>query len=228
MYIYGGMRVYIPQENDKFHFPVTWIMLFMLGTFLVLNYPFKDLESSGQQVLVRMGGYSEWWLSKCVWNIVSIFYYHGMVILTALGLCVIKGVPVARKINIVLLCRLFDIVDPACFLDSADSVEFGLGWVMLPICMAAAITLLQMMLILFLKPFLAFLISTVLFITSVYLFLPFVPGNYAMALRGEWLMVDGMKMMNGYIMVFVMSAAAVTIGFVKFKKYYDILGSGNN
>ena len=228
MYIYGGMRVYIPQENDKFHFPVTWMILFMLGTFLVLNYPFKDLESSGQQVLVRMGGYREWWLSKCVWNIVSVFYYHGMVILTSLGLCVIKGIPVSRKINITLLCRLFDIVDPACFWDSEDSGRFGLGWVMLPICMAAAITLFQMMLSLFLKPILAFLISTVLFITSAYLFLPFVPGNYAVALRGEWLLVDGMKLINGYIMVIFMAVSAVTIGFIKFKKYYDILGIGNN
>lgn len=224
MYVYGGMKVYM-QHNDKFSFPVIWMLLFMLGMFLVLNYPFKDLQSVGQQVLVRMGGRLEWWLSKCIWNLVSTFYYHGMILLILMGLCRINGISIALKVNLMLLCQLFDIAGLECFL---DNTSFTVIWLLLPVCMAAALSLLQMMMALYLGPLISFLISTIILIISAYLFLPSIPGNYMMALRAGWLLRDGMKSTGGYIMVFGIVVIASVLGYIKFKKHYDIVGGENN
>ena len=88
--------------------------------------------------------------------------------------------------------------------------------------------ILQMMMALYLGPLISFLISTIILIISAYLFLPSIPGNYMMALRAGWLLRDGMKSTGGYIMVFGIVVIASVLGYIKFKKHYDIVGGENN
>ena len=49
-----------------------------------------------------------------------------------------------------------------------------------------------------------------------------------MALRAGWLLRDGMKSTGGYIMVFGIVVIASVLGYIKFKKHYDIVGGENN
>mgnify|MGYP007102610333 CR=1 FL=1 len=47
MYLYGGMKEYIPTTGNPFQFPTMWIAVFLFSSFAVLNYPMKDLQKHG-------------------------------------------------------------------------------------------------------------------------------------------------------------------------------------
>ncbi|MDE6835137.1 MAG: hypothetical protein K2J39_12965, partial [Ruminococcus sp.] len=79
MYIYGGMKKYVPSREDRFQFPAIWTVLFLTQLFGTLNYPYKDLKSYGNQILFRTGGRSLWWLSKLIWNITYSIIYHSVI-----------------------------------------------------------------------------------------------------------------------------------------------------
>ncbi|MFR5557302.1 MAG: hypothetical protein ACLTKE_11125 [Coprococcus sp.] len=50
MYLYGGMKEYIPTTGNPFQFPTMWIAIFLFSSFAVLNYPMKDLQNMGTQI----------------------------------------------------------------------------------------------------------------------------------------------------------------------------------
>lgn len=221
LYVYGGMQKYDPSTGVKFEFPATWMLLFLLGTFLVLNYPFKNLDGIGQHVLVAINGRSEWWLAKCFWNVISTVYYHGGIILTLLLLCRMSGIAVKGNINYLVTCILFNIMNAS---DMIDGQILSIEWLLLPLCVAIAVNLFQMLLGLFIKPLFAFLVMAVMFLVSAYLFVPWLPGNYTMAIRGSWLYRGGMEMAAGYGWGLGLILISIIVGLVKFKRYYDILG----
>ena len=49
LYIYGGMREYIPSPTNPFVFPVIWVLVFLPLCFFTLNYPYQDMQSFGQK-----------------------------------------------------------------------------------------------------------------------------------------------------------------------------------
>ena len=60
LYIYGGMREYDPTVEIRFVFPALWMLMYLLLAYIVLYYPYRDLEENGQNILVRTGGRGLW------------------------------------------------------------------------------------------------------------------------------------------------------------------------
>ena len=69
MYLYGGMKEYIPTTGNPFQFPTMWIAVFLFSSFAVLNYPMKDLQNMGTQILVHVQGRTKCFIYRFVsWN----------------------------------------------------------------------------------------------------------------------------------------------------------------
>lgn len=217
MYLYGGMREYIPVQGNAFTFPAVWIGLFLFCSFTVLNYPLRDLHNTGTQILIRTRGRTYWWLSKCCWNMLSTISYHGMVFLSLGFMCFAFRVPFNLKLNAEAVSCMFGV-----FLDEVPTGEIPFVIFCIPVVLSVAINLFQMMLTLFFRPIFGYLFSSALFLTSSYLMSPIVLGNYGMVLRTKWMNQQGVSPEIGLIICLAISGIAIIGGGVRFCKM-DIL-----
>ena len=74
LYIYGGIKEFIPTGGETFKIPYLWLLNHILILFFTLNYMHKDLVGFGQQTIYRSGSRTQWWLSKCFWSINSFYF----------------------------------------------------------------------------------------------------------------------------------------------------------
>ena len=180
MYLYGGMKEYIPSPDNPFQFPVLWMVTILTLFFILLNYPYKDMLTVGQQVIVKSKGRKLWWNSKCLWNILGVLTYHVILICSSMLFALFLKFPLSNKINTELISYLFTI-DTMTF--QPTKPEIPLIVALLPIFLLIAINLLQMTISLFVKPTVSFLFIMILLLSSSYLLVPYMIGNYGMILR---------------------------------------------
>lgn len=219
MYLYGGMKEYIPEPGNPFLFPIMWLLIFVAIPFIVVNYPFRDMQSIGQQVLVHSTGRTLWWISKCCWNVIATLLYHGILLGVLLLLCIFKNIPISRDINLDLQSVVFMVTQEEYFL-KCKTITIVI--IMLPILVSIAMDLFQMMISLFLKPMFSFLVIAVIMVSSSYLLAGYMIGNYAMIMRLSWINEKGVSILTGYIIVALVSVVSVVIGKIKFRNY-DII-----
>lgn len=219
MYIYGGMDQYTPDSGNPFRFPVRWIVVLLSIAFITLNYPYKDMHAYGQQILIRTKGRTIWWLSKCSWNILSVLVYHGLVFLTVISFCVFTKSKLTGIINKELLYIVFQTAVPHM---TPDTTIWTFTMLLSPVFVSAGINLLQMMVALFIKPMFGFLVTAFMTITSAYFTSPYLIGNYAMPMRYDVVIIDGVSASTGILISAILSLAVVVVGSIRFHRY-DIL-----
>lgn len=219
LYHYGGMKEYIPGPSNPFMFPVMWIVLFLSISFIVLNYPFKDMQTVGQQILIRTRGRSRWWLSKCFWNISCTVFYHLLIALAILLLCLFFKVPITNHINIDLVKMAFRLERDTPFI-AHTSIPFSVFG--LPLLMSIGVNLFQMTISLFIKPVFSFLFVAIVMLSSAYLLSPYMIGNYAMPVRYNWILQGGVSHTFGIFLSLALIILSVLAGLLRFRRY-DIL-----
>lgn len=217
-YLYGGMYEYIPDVANAFRFPVVWITVFLVIPFLLLNYPFKDLFGAGQQILVRSGRRTAWWMSKCCWNILGTILYHLIMQLTALALFGVLRMEISNRIHMDFIRLAFQIGHQEVWEQSI--LPFAVAF--LPILVSVSINMFQMTLSLFVKPIFGFFTVSLLFLASAYRLSSWLIGNYAMIYRYDWMLKTGVSMKVGAGMVASLLFVSVIAGLIRFR-YYDIL-----
>lgn len=218
MYLYGGMKVYRPQDGTAFLFPVIWILLLSIPAFLVLHYPFRDMLEIGPQILYRSGSRKNWWLSKCFWNLCCTTCFYLIVLFTALFLCILWKCPLTADLHPKVIQILFQLTDQTV------SGSLILPWhtFLLPLLISLALNMLQMTLSLFLKPLFGFLCTSVILICSAYAMHPALPGNYAMLLRHNWFIPKGVSPGFGVALALLFIFISIIVGLIRFQSH-DIL-----
>jgi hypothetical protein len=219
MYLYGGMREYIPNPTEPFMFPPVWMILVLALPFATLSYPLQDVQSFGQQVLYRSKSRHAWWLSKCAWSMLCALTYHLVLMALTLLLCLVFGIPLGSEINSELLARLFQM---APWMIREGTLILDFGCVVTLILVSISLNLLQMLLSLFVKPVFSFLTIAIVALTSCYLMSPLLIGNYAMLIRSNTIIDGGLNFTIGALIALVVALGAVFVGMAKFR-HYDIL-----
>jgi hypothetical protein len=221
LYIYGGIKEFIPTGGETFKIPYLWLLNHILILFFTLNYMHKDLEGFGQQTIYRSGSRTQWWLSKCFSQFLSVFLFY-IISWLELTICtwVVNG---NLSLNISKIMR--------------DTTELGINaldnpnWnihlylLLVPFLFTVSMSLLQMTLCLFVKPTVSYVISVVVCILSAYYLNPLILGNYAMALRSNQLVSNGVDINIGIICMIILGLFSVLVGMFRFKKY-SILTKG--
>lgn len=219
-YLYGGMCEYIPSPDNPFQFPAVWILVFLVLPFILLNYPFRDMYGVGQQVLVRSGQRSLWWLSKCCWNFCGTVLYHLIIQAAGLVLSLVFEVEISNQIHMDFINLVFNIR----YQEVWNPSSLPVAALLLTMLVSAAVNMLQMTLSLFIRPMFGFFAVAVLLLASAYLLSPLLIGNYAMAFRYDWMLKAGVSMGAGMRMAAILLLLAVLSGLVRFR-LYDILES---
>ena len=89
LYLFGGTSSgnhpfeFIDENNIVnslfiFTFPSIWILVFLVLLLLTLQYPYEDLMGFGKTIIILSKKTHYWWMSKCIWVIVSVVLYFSI------------------------------------------------------------------------------------------------------------------------------------------------------
>lgn len=219
LYIFGGMKKFIPTPGAVFPFPTVWLLVMALACFSSLWYPLEDLYGFGKTLLTACQSRKRWYLAKAMWCgvTVSLFFALGWVVLL-LG-CLAMGGKFTWTISPYMM-ELMEITDVA---STVEEWRLTLQLTLLPWLVAVTLSQLQLCLSLWMQPVLGWVVSIVALLSSAYYASPLLLGNYAMALRDQQVLADGVIWQVGALYCMGLLLLCVLAGLISFQ-HTDILG----
>ncbi len=222
LFTHLGIPEYIRDYANRFYFPVIWICFYMLVFFIVLYYPYDDIDGFGRYILINTKKRSVWYLSKCCWVVISVIFYFAAHIISQLLICFIFRDSICLYLS-----------DDEAYQSIYQNVSGNTDIIthipvqlyILPLVVCVTIGLLQTTLSLYIRPFYSYIISAAILIFSAYHINPFLIGNYAMVQRSDLFLQNGVSAIFGIVICTLLSLCSVIAGVIKFQKY-DILNRG--
>lgn len=204
---------------EQVQLPISWLLIIGGSLFLNLDYLLNDLTTAGQQVLVRCNNKSAWYISKCVWNAASSVAYCLIGLFTTLITALFAGIDIKMIDTPTVTLDLFMLDNPVVL----STMQCVIAGIVLPIITIVAINQLQMMLCLYIKPILSFLVCISLLVVAVYVNTPLVVGNGAMIIRNGYLTDNSEEPIVAFMVCIAILAGSILFGMLRFRRF-DILG----
>lgn len=203
-----------PMENaNGFELPVGWFAIMGGSLYLQLDYLLNDLTEAGQQVIVRAVSRRSWYLSKCVWNLLTCGCVIAVGMVTALVFALLFGGSASLGNTPEVTMRTLE-----CYVEAPLSVGQGL-WIgaVLPYLAVASFSQLQMSLCLFCKPIISFLICVSGLVLSLLVCVPWLPANAAQTMRSSLL---GSQLQPGVLtaVCLILLLVSMIAGVVRFER----------
>lgn len=187
-YLVGCFKGILPVASmADFEFPILWFLVMAGCLFLNLDYPLNDLTDAGQQIIVRCRNKKAWFLSKCVWSLLSTTVYVILGSATAFAFAVFSG----GSTDLNITCDVMQKALGIFCLTNPGAAQTLLVGVILPYFTLAAVNMLQLALSLVVKPIISFLTCVCLLVASLFYSSPYFVGNGAMAARSG-ILIDGL------------------------------------
>ena len=179
----GGMLpIMFTSLEEGFVFPIKWLVPHILVLYYTLNYVNNDLTHYGIQVLTRTRSKRIWWISKCVWNILTVVFCFAVGILSIYFLSAITGKNLSFSLNPNVFFRIEKEMLPS---QSAANLEYFCALCIVPCAVCVTVSLMQMSLALYIRPTFAYIAACVYYIAGAYYAHPLLISNYAMAVRNS-------------------------------------------
>lgn len=220
MFIFNGMKEYIPGGDESFAFPIMWMVIFVLLLFFTLYYPYNDIMGYGKNVLIASTSRTVWWLSKCVTTICICIVYFFTAALSIFIFAFSFGLKFELTVKPEVFSRLLILGGmPEGFNLSPEPLYMVLTVFVLPFIFAIAMCLLQMLLTLIIRPFASIIVITAIFMVSSYYVSPFMIGNYAMTQRSICFVSNGVDPVVGVIVMASIIVFSIVVSTVLFNRY---------
>lgn len=221
LYMFGGMKEYIPSPYEPFKFPALWMLLFMLISCSTLWYPFHDLKGFGKTMLVACSNRKVWFLSKWVWCTSTV------------TVCFIL-VWIIMIISSLLSSSLFD-SNISTFMADIFGLQkedfnctgiYPIGHMIFgPWLTVLSLSSLQLTLSIYINPLLGFCSTGIILIASTYYLSSCFIGNYGMLIRDTLFFYRGVRFENGVIINLIIIGCSLLAGIFLFSRQ-DILVKG--
>lgn len=220
MFIFNGMKEYIPGGDESFAFPMMWMVIFVLLLFFTLYYPYNDIMGYGKNVLIASTSRTVWWLSKCVTTICICIVYFFTAALSIFIFAFSFGLKFELTVKPEVFSRLLILGGmPEGFNLSPEPLYMVLTVFVLPFIFAIAMCLLQMLLTLIIRPFASIIAVTAIFMVSAYYVSPFMIGNYAMTQRSICFISNGVNPIVGVVIMASIIVFSIVVSTVLFNRY---------
>ena len=215
-YFYSGISEYIPKPDEPIQIPYLWLLLNLLVCYFNVHYMSDDLSGLGQYVICRSGKRRNWWLSKCLWNFTSVLIYFVLSNIIVLLFAIFNNAELSFNIseNMNLICSVGNGQYPIA--------QWNIGFLQLylmPILVCSAISMLQMFISLFVRPLVSYIVTIVIYFSSMYKLSDLLLGNYAMILRSDSTTMNGVSSSWGIIFSVGLIVVSVVSGLIYFKNY---------
>lgn len=223
-YLFLGMEEYIPAPGNKFQFPALWVTIMLYISYTTLYYPFKDLNGYGKNILLATQNKKIWYLSKCMWVVISTTIYFILAFIVLFFFAIISGSKLIANVSSNTIFRFIPmiVVDENLFCENAIYYKISFLHFVLPVFICIMNNLLQLFLSLFIKPFSSFIFTVSYTIACTYYLRGFMLDNYAMIGRSNALIENGVDFVFGLTISLIISVIVVISGVLLFSKQ-DIL-----
>lgn len=219
MFIFNGMKEYIPSGDESFAFPMMWMVIFVLLLFFTLYYPYNDIMGYGKNVLIASTSRTVWWLSKCVTTICICIVYFFTAALSIFIFAFSFGLKFELTVKPEVFATLLRYGIPEGFNLSPEPLHMVLTIFVLPFIFAIAMCLFQMLLTLIIRPFASIIAVTAIFMVSAYYVSPFMIGNYAMTQRSICFVSNGVDPIVGVVIMALIIVFSILVSTVLFNRY---------
>lgn len=210
LYLTGGMLpITFVSLSDSFQFPIRWLFPHMLVLFFTLNYARNDLTHGGIQVLTRTNNRISWWLSKCIWNTMTVLSCFAAELVVWLLLMCLSAKTSVSSLNEKLFEGIFNASLPE---QRVFACEYMCIFCFLPVIVCVSISLIQMTLTLYIKPVFAFIIAITYYIAGIYYVTPLFLSNYALSVRSSMIGLYNFRPETGLLLCVVSGIIAVSVG----------------
>ena len=216
LYFFRGKEIYNPINGAEFMIPTEYMMLQLYLSYMIGDYILKDLLGVGKNILVRTQKRVFWWLSKCVWCVITVIGFYAAVYLSAVLICMITGGSLTTALTP-------EIVQTVCGIPAAVNdvpvdlqvLRHTVCW--LPLVTSVGMALFQMMLALVISPVIAYIVNVALLTAAAYYTVPFLQGNSFKMFRNACCVDEGV---NTGLSIGISVAVAV-ISIIIGKIYFD-------
>lgn len=213
MYAMEGMPVYKFDLRTTFQIPIYWFA-FQIGiAYIVAYYPMEDFKDNARQRFLAVKSRSGWWLSKCIWCIISVLLYFALMVGTTAILAMAYGAKHSFSFSENIMGRFYSSNFQYIFARDAWMIA-----IILPCLITMAITVFQILLSFFLTPTISFAAICGLYVLSAYYTSPLLPGNYAMWQRSTYLGMNGVNPETGVLFAVILLLGSVLAGTMYFEK----------
>ena len=225
IWFFKGMKEYIPTSNKPFEIPVDFLLLNIILAIIIGNYPMKDINGYGRSILVRSDTRLSWWLSKCIWNVLSVITFYTVIYVGIIGTYVAHG-GLENGIKLLFNADLMKAVFQVD-LDNVNSYVLMITTIVLPIITSIAISMLQMTIAFYLNSIVSYVIIIAMYIFSAFYMKWFMMGNYIMMYRNESINQKGMNLSISLIVDAGVVLISIVSGYLYFRRY-DVLEKNND
>lgn len=209
-------------NNTNLEFPFSWLIIQLIGPFIIGGYVRDDLFDHSSFLLVRTKHRFSLWMSKLLFSIAIViltFIFFIMIAFIA-SIIFLSSSSVWSEYGESTITSLMS--------TNMTPFAFTIKMMLLPFLIAILTTILHAVLTVFIRPVYALLVILSLLVLSVYSTNRFLPGSYSMILRHQ--LLDPIRGFSWNVFIFyvlVIFIIAVTFGYLQFKKM-DIFSKGKD
>ena len=216
MYLYKGAR-YIPPEQIEtdYRMPALWLMIQIITGYLVGSYSTEDIHTYGQQVLIRSGSRTSWWVSKCIWNVITVIYNYMSINFAMLVTCMVCGADMSLSYKEGVFTGYVLEMMPC----TGTMKELLLFVFVMPIIVAIAASVLQMFLALIFSPIIGFITIQIMAILSTMVVHPVFFHNFSALARSNIASPTDVSIEKGIAISVLVVAVSVVGGKIYFDRY---------
>lgn len=174
-FVVGGPKHLFGGDLTEYIIPVLWLIIQVMIAYISGYYMVKDLHSYGQQILIRSNYRNKWWVSKCVWNIVTItsmyVILYGIIAIVAF----LGGAKMTMRLTPDVVMQLCNIN----MLSGTHSEEMII-LLLMPLIVSITISMMQITIAIIVSPIVGFVVSqSIVFLSTIFEY-KWLISNYAM------------------------------------------------
>lgn len=213
IYLTRGEPVYNFSPDAIFNVPIYWFA-FQIGiAYIIAYYPKYDFDNYGKNSFIAVKSRTKWWISKCIWCILTVLMYYLFAFLTILAFSVLNGVDISFEITR-QITKLFYSES----INHSNKKMIYMVAILIPVLATIAISLFQIIFSFLLSPVLSFATVCGIYVLSAYYTKDFFIGNYTMWLRSGFVDIQGVSSEVGIVLSLLLIIGSITFGSMYFDK----------
>lgn len=211
LWMFKRIEKYVPDTHKLVDISAPYILPNIIIAYIIGNYIIKDLYGYGKNLMVRTGSRVNWWISKCIWCVITVFISYALMYAVILAASVVTH---SLSLNITPdVCVSIMGMDKVLILNYAN-LDYMLSSVMLSsVLMSIALSVFQILVTLLISPVIAYMAVMIMIVLAAFVDNPLVITLYCMVIRSRAYMPQGYGVSLAIvIMLIIITACAVAGG----------------
>lgn len=223
LWMFKGMT-WITDGQKDINIPTAYILPNILIAFAIGNYPFKDINGYGGMVLMRARKKSVWWISKCVWAVLTAVAAYAMLIIEILTVTLAGG-KLSWQVN-KTVCQSVCGYNKIYINNNPNLTRLAVYMIIVGLLTTIAICLVQICVSQIMGPLIGYIAVVVILIMGVFFRSFMFIGNGFMAIRNILYTPEGGDIRLTILVDMVLIVISVVTGYISFKRM-DIMKKGD-